>query len=481
MFWFLHYKELEIWKRSRSLVISIHRMTVEDLPKYELYETGSQIRRSMKSVNPFIVHPFSPYLCKMKKVEITAPVGSWESLMAAVQSGADSVYFGIGTLNMRARSSLNFTFRDLVKISRICNKHGLLSYLTLNTVIFDSEMKEMKKIVDSAKKNGITAIIASDQAVIQYAASVGMPVHMSTQTNITNMAAVRYWSQFADVMVTARELTLSQVALIARQIRMEKIKGPSGNLVRIEIFAHGALCMAVSGKCYLSLDHYNASANRGACYQLCRRPYKVTDFDGEIELIVDNEYIMSPKDLCTIGFLDRILEAGVSVLKIEGRGRSPEYVQSVVSCYREAADAVLNRTYTQEKVQGWMQRLEQVYNRGFWDGYYLGQKMGEWAEQHGSVAKRHKEYVGKITNYYTRLKVAEIKMESGELAPGDLVYIQGPTTGSIEIEIPEIRVDLKSVKKTIKGEHCSISVSEFLRRADKVYKISQNSKVKSQN
>ena len=417
----------------------------------------------------------------MKKVEITAPVGSWESLTAAVQAGADSVYFGIGTLNMRARSSVNFTLRDLVKISRICNKHGLSSYLTLNTVIYDSEMKEMKRIVDSAKKNGITAVIASDQSVIQYAASVGMPVHMSTQTNITNMAAVRYWSQFADVMVTARELSLLQVAGIVNQVRKEKIKGPSGDLVRIEVFAHGALCMAVSGKCYLSLDHYNASANRGACYQLCRRPYKVTDADGEIELAVDNEYIMSPKDLCTIGFLDRILEAGVSVLKIEGRGRSPEYVQTVVSCYREAVDAVLAGTYTKKKVKAWMQRLDQVYNRGFWDGYYLGQKMGEWAEQHGSVATRHKEYVGKITNYFTRLKVAEIKMESGELAPGDLVYIQGPTTGSIELTIPEIRVDLKPVKRTMKGEDCSIPIGSLLRRADRVYKIIQNSKIKAQN
>ena len=417
----------------------------------------------------------------MTKVEITAPVGSWESLTAAVQAGADSVYFGIGTLNMRARSSVNFTLRDLVKISRICNKHGLSSYLTLNTVIYDSEMKEMKRIVDSAKKNGITAVIASDQSVIQYAASVGMPVHMSTQANITNMAAVRYWSQFADVMVTARELSLLQVAGIVNQVRKEKIKGPSGDLVRIEVFAHGALCMAVSGKCYLSLDHYNASANRGACYQLCRRPYKVTDTDGEIKLAVDNEYIMSPKDLCTIGFLDRILEAGVSVLKIEGRGRSPEYVQTVVSCYREAVDAVLAGTYTKKKVKAWMQRLDQVYNRGFWDGYYLGQKMGEWAEQHGSVATRHKEYVGKITNYFTRLKVAEIKMESGELSPGDLVYIQGPTTGSIELTIPEIRVDLKPVKRTMKGEDCSIPIGSLLRRADRVYKIIQNSKIKAQN
>jgi U32 family peptidase len=411
----------------------------------------------------------------VKKVEITAPVGSWESLTAAINAGAESVYFGIGTLNMRARSSVNFTLRDLVKISKICRKNNIGSCLTLNTVIYDDEMNVMRKIVDSAKKNGISAIIASDQAVIQYAASAGMPVHMSTQTNITNITAVKYWSQFADVMVTARELSLEQVAEISKQIKKQKIKGPSGNLVQIEVFAHGALCMAVSGKCYLSLDHYNASANRGACYQLCRRPYRVTDFDGEIELAVDNEYIMSPKDLCTIGFLDKILDAGVSVLKIEGRGRSPEYVSTVVQCYREAVDAVLEGTYTNKKVNGWMARLEQVYNRGFWDGYYLGRKMGEWAEQHGSIATRHKEYVGKVTNYFKKLRVAEIRMESGRLSPGDLVYIQGPTTGSIEIKIPEIRVDLKPVKKTVKGEDCSIPVTDFLRRADKVYKIIQNS------
>jgi putative protease len=294
---------------------------------------------------------------------------------------------------------------------------------------------------------------------------------MSTQTNITNLEAVKYWSQVAEVMVTARELSLEQVGAITRGIKRQKIKGPSGELVRIEIFAHGALCMAVSGKCYLSLDHYNASANRGACYQLCRRPYHVTDADTGIELEIDNEYIMSPKDLCTIGFLDKILNAGVSILKIEGRGRSPEYVNTVVSCYREAADAVTAGTYSPVLAEKLVERLKTVYNRGFWDGYYLGQKMGAWAEGNGSVATQSKEYVGKITNYFTRLKVAEIKMESGNLIPGDRVYIQGPTTGSIEITIPEIRVELKPVEKTVKGEHCSISSEVFLRRADKVYKI----------
>lgn len=417
----------------------------------------------------------------MNRVTITAPVGSWESLTAAINAGADSVYFGVGTLNMRARSTVNFSLRDLVRISRICKKNGIDSYLTLNTVIYDAEVKEVRKIVDSAKKNGITAIIASDPAVIRYAASTGMPVHMSTQANISNLQSVKFWSPYADVMVTARELDLEQVAAITRKIRMEKVTGPSGNLVRIEVFAHGALCMAISGKCYLSLDHYNASANRGACYQLCRRPYRVTDSDGETELLVDNAYILSPKDLCTIGFLDQIIHAGVSVLKIEGRGRSPEYVHTVVRCYREAVDAVLSGTYTQSGVKEWMKQLEQVYNRGFWDGYYLGRKMGEWATQHGSVATRQKEYVGKVTNYFKKLKVAEIRMESGKLAPGDLVYIQGPTTGSFEMKISEIRVNLQAVKKTSKGEDCSIPVGTMLRRADKVYKIIQKSKLKTKN
>jgi len=412
----------------------------------------------------------------LKNIEITAPVGSWESLAAAVQAGADSVYFGVGMLNMRARSSLNFSLRDLVKISRICKKNGTRSYLTLNIVIYDREILLMKKIVNAAKKYGIDAIIASDQAVVQYAHSVGMPVHISTQANISNLSAVQYWSRFADVMVTARELSLEQVAYLTKAIKRKKITGPSGNLVKIEVFAHGALCMAISGKCYLSLDHYNASANRGACYQICRRPYKVTSSDGEIELRIDNEYIMSPKDLCTIDFIDKIAAAGVSVLKIEGRGRSPEYVKTVVECYREAVEAVNQGTYTPEKVGGWTQRLGSVYNRGFWDGYYLGRKMGEWAEQHGSVASETKEYVGKITNYFTRLKVAEVKMESGELKSGDRVYIQGPTTGSIELTIAEIRVELQVTEKTVKGERCSIPSEVFLRRADKVYKIVGNKK-----
>ncbi len=406
-----------------------------------------------------------------KKIEITAPVGSFESLYTAIRAGADSVYFGVGTLNMRARSSINFSLQDLVRISRVCRKHNIRTYLTLNTVIYDAEIKKMQHIVDSAKKNGISAIIASDRAVIQYANKVGIDVHMSTQANISNTEAVKYYSRYADVMVTARELDLSQVAVITKAIRKEKIKGPSGEEVRIEVFAHGALCMAISGKCYLSLDNYNASANRGACYQICRRPYRITDLEGDVELVVDNEYIMSPKDLCTIGFLDKIVKAGVTVLKIEGRGRSPEYVKTVVSCYREAVDALESGTYTPEKVEGWMDRLKTVYNRGFWDGYYLGRKLGEWTSQHGSVATQRKEYVGKVINYFTKLKVAEIKMESGSLKIGDPVYIMGPTTGVHELVIPEIRVDLKNVDKVVKGEICSMPVKSHVRRADKIYRI----------
>ncbi len=404
-------------------------------------------------------------------MEITAPVGSFESLQAAIQAGADSVYFGVGNLNMRSRSSINFTLRDLVKISNICKKANIRTYLTLNSVIYDEEVKEMKKIIDSAKKNGISAIIASDQAVIQYACSVGMEVHMSTQTNISNIEAIKYYSRFADVMVTARELSLEQVSALTNAIKKKKISGPSGKPVQIELFAHGALCMAISGKCYLSLDNYNSSANRGACFQVCRRPYRVTDFEGEVELAVDNEYIMSPKDLCTIGFLDKIINAGVTILKIEGRGRSPEYVKTVISCYKEAVNAVADGTYTQEKIDQWIGRLSRVYNRGFWDGYYLGKKMGEWVAQHGSMATTTKEYIGKVTNYFTRLKVAEIKMEAGTLAVGDKIYIQSPTTGSIEYTIPEIRIDLHNSDKTSKGDFFSIPIDVLLRRADKVYKV----------
>jgi len=346
-------------------------------------------------------------------VEIMAPVGSYESLMAAIQGRADSVYFGIGHLNMRSKSSRNFTLEDLKQISSIANQHNLRTYITLNTVIFDEEIEHMKSIINAARDNNITAIIASDQSVIQYANSVGMEVHMSTQTNITNIESVKYWSEYADVMVTARELNLKQVATITRAIEDQQIKGPSGNLVQIEVFAHGALCMAVSGKCYLSLDNLNSSANRGACLQQCRRPYHVTDDDG-IELVVDNEYIMSPKDLKTIDFLDKILKAGVRVLKIEGRGRSAEYVNTVSRVYREAVNAYYENTLTQERLNQWNKDHAAVYNRGFWDGYYLGRKMGEWTEKYGSQATKRKVYVGKINNYFSKLNVAEIKMETAK-------------------------------------------------------------------
>jgi putative protease len=407
-----------------------------------------------------------------KDIEIMAPVGSYESLMAAIQGGADSVYFGIGKLNMRSNSSRNFTLDDLVKISEIAREHDLRTYITLNTVIFDSELDFMKQIVDTAKESGITAIIASDQAVIQYAFKKGMEIHMSTQSNITNVEAVKYYSQFADVMVTARELQLEQVKYITTQIREQNITGPSGNLVQIEIFAHGALCMAVSGKCYLSLDNLNSSANRGACLQPCRRKYIVKDKESDLELEIDNEYIMSPKDLNTVSFLDRILDAGVRVLKLEGRGRSAEYVKTVAAVYREAVDAWFAGEYTQERIDDWNRRLATVYNRGFWDGYYLGRKLGEWTENYGNQATQRKMYIGKVTNFFKKIGVAEIKIETHSLGLDDEIKIIGPTTGVYEDKISELRLDDGvQVKTASKGDVCSIKTSEVLRRGDKVYKI----------
>ncbi len=406
-----------------------------------------------------------------KDIEIMAPVGSYESLMAAIQGGANAVYFGIGKLNMRSRSSKNFTLDDLAEISKICHQNNIRSYITLNTVIFDKEIDEVKEIINAAKQNEITAIIASDISVIQYARSQNVEVHMSTQTNITNIEAVQFWSLFADVMVTARELSLVQVAEITRQIEERQIKGPSGKLIQIEIFAHGALCMAVSGKCYLSLDNMNHSANRGACLQLCRRGYKVSDLEGEHELEIDNEYIMSPKDLKTIGFLDKILKAGVKVLKIEGRGRSADYVKVVSQCYREAANAVCEGNYTPENIAIWEERLKRVYNRGFWDGYYMGKKLGEWTENYGSLASKKKVYAGVVTNYFTKLGVAEIKLEAQDLNIGDDIQIHGPTTGVYEATVSEIRLELEPVSKAEKGSNCSIPVKDIVRRMDKVYKI----------
>ncbi|RLD45159.1 MAG: U32 family peptidase [Bacteroidetes bacterium] len=406
-----------------------------------------------------------------RDIEIMAPVGSYASLHAAIQGGADSVYFGIGKLNMRSNSSQNFTLEDLKEISRICQEHNIRTYITLNTVIYDHELEEMKQIVDAAKVNSISALIASDWSVITYARSKGMEIHMSTQTNITNMEAVKYYAQFADVMVTARELQLAQVKAITETIKEQNIKGPSGKLVQIEIFAHGALCMAVSGKCYLSLDNLNSSANRGACLQPCRRKYIVKDKESDLELEIDGEYIMSHKDLNTVSFLDKILDAGVRVLKLEGRGRSPEYVKTVAAVYREAVDAWFAGDYTQERIDKWNDQLATVYNRGFWDGYYMGRKLGEWTEEYGNQATQRKTYIGKVTNYFNKIGVAELKIETHDLSIDEEIKIIGPTTGVYEDKVLEIRLDYDPVKKAVKGDVCSIPVKELVRRGDKVYKI----------
>ncbi len=404
-------------------------------------------------------------------IEIMSPVGSFESLMAAIQGGANSVYFGVGQLNMRARSANNFTLSDLETITTICKEKNIKTYLTLNTIIYDNEMEQMKSIVDAAKTSGISAIIASDMSVINYACQCDVEVHISTQCNITNTEAIKYYSRFADVMVTARELNINQVADIAKSIERENIIGPSGNPVKLEVFIHGALCMAISGKCYLSLDNMNYSANRGACLQLCRRSYLVKDKEEGFDLEVDHEYIMSPKDLCTIGFLDKILKAGVKLLKIEGRGRSPEYVKTVTRCYREAVDAIQENTYTKDKIDEWTRQLDTVYNRGFWDGYYLGRKTGEWTEQYGSRSTKTKIYVGKVTNYFSEIHVAEIKVETHDFNNGDDILIIGPTTGVVEMKIPEIRVALAKTDKASKGDVCSVPMKELVRRNDKVYKL----------
>lgn len=405
-----------------------------------------------------------------KYFEIMAPVGSYESLMAAIQGGADSVYFGAEQLNMRAASSNNFSLDDLRKIVSICKQNDIKSYLTVNVVVFDHEIDQMHRIIDAAVESRISAVIASDLAVINYAYTSGIEVHLSTQLNITNIEALRFYSKWADVAVLARELNLQQVNNIYKNIIEQNIRGPKGDLIKIEMFAHGALCMAVSGKCYLSLHENNKSANRGECYQTCRKSYIVTGKESGYEIEVDNEYIMSPKDLCTIGFLDKMIKAGVQVLKIEGRARSAEYVKEVTSCYNEAIYAILDDTYNKEKTDAWTIRLSTVFNRGFWDGYYLGQTIGQWNTNYGSSATKRKVYLGKITNYFTKLNVAEIKLENGDLNRGDVILITGPTTGVVEYTMEEIRVDLKIVEKALKGELCSIKTTDFLRRSDKVYK-----------
>ncbi len=411
---------------------------------------------------------------KNRTIEIMAPAGSWQSLQAAIQGGASSVYFGIEQLNMRARSSNNFTLKDLVEIAELCNKKNIKTYITLNTIIYDHDLILMKKIVDTAKQANITAIIASDQAVIGYAASVNMEVHISTQTNVTNLETIRFFSHFADVVILSRELSLLQVKEITKEIEKQQIKGPSGNLIKIEIFVHGALCMAVSGKCYMSLHTTNSSANRGACIQNCRKTYTVTDKEDGHQFDIDNEYIMSPKDLCTIGFLDQVLDSGSSILKIEGRGRSPEYVKTTTQCYREAADAYLKGTYNKEKIKGWMSRLTTVYNRGFWDGYYLGQKIGEWTGAHGSKATKKKIYLGKAKKYFTKIQVAEFDLEAQHLKEGDNILIAGKTTGIIETIVAEIRINDKQVKGVKKGDNFSIKLNHKVRPSDKLYKVINN-------
>lgn len=404
-------------------------------------------------------------------VELLSPAGSFEALMAAIKAGCNAVYFGVEQLNMRARSSNNFTLDDLRKVAEIGRDHKINTYLALNTVLYDHDISLMKRIVQAAKESGITAIIASDHAAIHYAHTQGVKVHISTQVNVSNIDTVEFYATYADTIVLARELSLKQVAEITREINRRKIVGPSGNPVRIEIFAHGALCMAISGKCYMSLHSNFASANRGACIQNCRKSYIVTDKDEGVEFEVDNEYIMSAKDLCTIDFLDKILDAGVSVLKIEGRGRSADYVYTVTKCYREAIDAVAAGKVTPEMVADWKARLATVYNRGFWDGYYLGKKMGEWNNVYGSKATTVKMYIGRGVKYFEKAVVGEFRLETSHLSVGDQIMITGPTTGYVEATVTELRIENQPVQKVTRGEVFTLPLHEKIRPSDKLYKI----------
>ena len=405
------------------------------------------------------------------EIEIMAPAGSWESLSAAIKAGADSVYFGIEKLNMRSKSSSNFTTDDLREIVRICKENNVKNYLTINTILYDEDIELMKKIIDVAKEVEISAIIATDIAAMMYANEIGVEVHLSTQLNISNTEALKFYAQYADVVVLARELNMNQVKMVYENITKENILGKKGELIKIEMFCHGALCMAVSGKCYLSLHEKNVSANRGACNQICRRGYHVKDKESEIELDIDNEYIMSPKDLKTIGFVDQMLEAGVRVFKIEGRARGAEYVKTVVSCYQEAIESTLNGTFSDQKVQEWDTRLSKVFNRGFWNGYYLGQRLGEWSKNYGSEATHKKIYVGKVTNYFHKLGVAEFLLEAQSLEVGDEILITGETTGAYEDTVKEVRVKLEPVQKVEKGTYFSMKTNELVRRNDKLFKI----------
>ncbi len=404
-----------------------------------------------------------------KDFEIMAPVGSWESLAAALAAGTDAVYFGIEGLNMRSRSSANFTADDMRRIVEECDASGVKTYLTVNTIVYDSDMELMRSIVDAAKAAGVSAIIASDMAVILYARSIGQEVHISTQVNVTNIEAVRFYSQFADVMVLARELNLDQVKAIHEAIVREGITGPGGRPIRLEMFCHGALCMAVSGKCYMSLHELNSSANRGACNQICRRSYTVRDRETGEELVVDNKFIMSPKDLKTIHFLDRMVDVGVRVFKIEGRARGPEYVHEAVECYSEALQAVCDGSFSEDKVAGWDARLDKIFNRGFWNGYYLGQRLGEWSSKYGSSATRTKVYAAKAIRHFPKIGIGEFQMEAGELKVGDEVVVTGPTTGALIFNVEELRLDLKPVEMVKKGDRFSLPVPAKVRPSDRLY------------
>jgi len=408
---------------------------------------------------------------KREDFEVMAPVGSYESLHAAIQGGADSIYFGVEGLNMRARSSANFTLEDLKNIASTCSKNNIKTYLTVNTIIYNNELDKMHMVIDSVKEAGITAIIASDISAIIYAHSIGVEVHISTQCNITNYDAIKFYAAYADVVVLARELDLNQVAQIHQQIIDNDLRGPKGELIRIEMFAHGALCMAVSGKCYLSLHEMNSSANRGACMQICRRAYNVKDKDSEVEMNIENEYIMSPKDLCTIGFINKLSDAGVRVFKIEGRARPGEYVKTVCECYNEAILSYLDGTYGAAKIKDWKERLSTVFNRGFWDGYYLGQRLGEWSEVYGSRATKKKILLGKVTNYFSKLGVGEFKIQSFDINVGDDILISGPTTGVQNFKVSELREEETAVDTITKGKTFSMPVPDKVRRGDKFFKL----------
>ncbi len=408
------------------------------------------------------------------EIEITAPAGNYESLMAAINAGADSVYFGIEQLNMRAKSTNNFKINDLSNIAKICKKNKVNSYLTLNTIMYDHDLKFLRLICDKAKKSGIKAVIASDIAAISYASSIGLKVHISTQANISNIEAVKFYSKFADTVILARELTLKQIKTIVDEIKKQNIKGPNNELIKVEIFIHGALCVAVAGKCYMSLATYNASANRGACLQNCRRTYRVIDEETGDELKIENKYVMSPKDLCTIGFIDKILESGVKILKIEGRARAPEYVSKVVKVYREAVDSYFDKSYTKDKIERWLKELESVYNRGFWQGgYYLGKKLGEWSGGYGSKANKEKSFIGKVIKFYKKANIGEFYLEAGSINVGDEILITGTTTGVVESKVESIFLNDKPSMSGNKGDKITIPIKKIIRSNDKLYVVKE--------